>query len=193
MRRSLEVKARACEQGLEEVLPYLLGRGIEAQTARTFRLGAGSDEYAGRLAIPYIAADGTVVDIRYRALVPDQSPRYMSMPGSKTHLYSVGSLLADGDTLFLTEGEIDCMTLCQLGVPAVGVPGAKNWKAHYRLLMEDYDRIIVLCDGDQAGREFGREVAERVDGVELVHLPDGEDVNSLWVNRPEDLLRTVGI
>ena len=95
--------------------------------------------------------------------------------------------------MFLTEGEIDCITLNQLGVPAVGVPGAKNWKPHYRLLMEDYDRVVVLCDGDQAGREFGREVAERVDGVELVHLPDGEDVNSLWVNRAEDLLKVVGL
>jgi hypothetical protein len=194
MRRSLESKAVACEEGLGEVLPYLQGRGIEAATARGFRLGVGSGDYVGRLAIPYITADGSVVDIRYRSLLPDQAPRYMSMPGSKTHLFNVSALLTDSDTLFLTEGEIDCMTLTQIGVPAVGVPGAKNWKAHYRLLLEDFDRVIVLCDGDQAGREFGKEVAERVDGgVELVHLPDGEDVNSLWVGQAEILLGMVGL
>jgi DNA primase len=192
-RRSLEAKAQACEAGLEAVLPYLQGRGIEAETARTHRLGCGQGDYEGRLAIPYIAADGTVVDIRYRALNGDQSPKYMSMPGSKTHLYSVKSLLVNGDTLFITEGEIDCITVCQLGVAAVGVPGVKNWKPHYRLLMEDYDRVVVLCDGDQAGRDFGREVAERVDGVELVHLPDGIDVNQLWCDAPGDLRVLVGM
>lgn len=188
-RRSLELAAATYEAAVAGAVEYLRARGIEATTARTYRLGYVADgEYAGRLAIPYITADGSVVDIRYRALSPEQSPKYLSRPGSKSHLFSVSSLLADGDTVYITEGEIDAITLNQFGFNAVGVPGASNWQEHWKRLFDDYDRVIVVCDGDQAGRDFGKKVAERIDGATAVHLPEGEDVNSLYVTDRDALL-----
>lgn len=179
----------AYEAEAGRVTEYLQARGIEAQTARTYRLGYAADgEYAGRLAIPYITADGSVVDIRYRALTPEQNPKYLSRPGSKSHLFSVGSLLADGDTVYITEGEIDAITLNQCGLNAVGVPGASNWQEHWKRLFDDYDHVIVVCDGDQPGRDFGKKVAERIEGATAIHLPDGEDVNSMYVNDRDALL-----
>lgn len=188
-RRSLELAASTYEAAVGQAAGYLQARGIEATTARTYRLGYVADgEYAGRLAIPYITADGSVVDIRYRAISPEQTPKYLSRPGSKSHLFSVASLLADGDTVYITEGEIDAITLNQLGFNAVGVPGASNWQDHWRRLFDDYDHVIVVCDGDQAGRDFGKKVAEKIDGATAIHLPDGEDVNSLYVSNREALL-----
>lgn len=194
-RESLERSVSAYEAHLDDVAPYLVGRGISQQTARTYRLGyvadpvaRGDDEYAGRLAIPYITTGG-VVDIRYRALVPDAQQKYLSRPGSKVRLFGVTALMEPGDTIALCEGEIDTMTMNQCGVHAVGVPGANAWKDHWRLLFSDYDNVIVVCDGDQAGRDFGRKVADRMDNVTIVHLADGDDVNSVYVREGADALR----
>lgn len=189
-RRSLESAAATYEAAVGQASEYLLARGIEPQTARTYRLGFVADgEYAGRLAIPYITADGSVVDIRFRAIGPDQTPKYLSRPGSKSHLFSVSSLLADGDTIYVTEGEIDAITLNQIGLNAVGVPGAANWQEHWKRLFDDYDHVVVVCDGDQAGRDFGKKVAEKIDGATAVYLPDGEDVNSVYTQYGEAVLR----
>lgn len=189
-RRSLELAAQSYEAAVDQAAEYLQARGIEAATARTYRLGyVAEGEYAGRLAIPYITADGSVVDIRFRAVNPGDSPKYLSRPGSKSHLFSVSALLADGDTIYITEGEIDAITLNQCGLNAVGVPGASNWQEHWKRLFDDYDHVIVVCDGDQAGRDFGKKVAEKIDGATAVHLPDGEDVNSLYVQHGEAVLR----
>lgn len=177
---------------------YLEQRGLSVETARMYRLGVvsqthaalGDEDYVGRLAIPYITASGDVVAIRYRSL-DGREPKYLSAAGTQSHLYSVTSLLADSNYCVITEGEIDAMTLNQLGVPAVGVPGAKAWKPHFALLFEDFDRVVIACDGDQAGREFGRLVADQVHGASQVHLPDGQDVNSVFVEQGEQELKTL--
>ena len=193
-RLSLEEAAARAEAQVDRVAAYLQGRGIAPQTARTYRLGYAADgEYAGRLAIPYITADGSVVDVRYRAIRDGQTPKYMSRGGSKTHLFSVASLLKPGPNLFITEGEIDCITLNQMGLNAVGVPGVQNWKDHYRLLMEDYDRIYIVCDGDEPGQKFGRQLLDRVYGSETIFLPEGEDVNSMYVNDRAGLESRLGL
>lgn len=194
-RESLERAVATYEAHLEQAMPYLAARGITEQTARTYRLGyvaeppvRGDDEYLGRLAIPYLVTTGPV-DIRYRAIRPGDEPKYKSRPGSHVRLFGVKALTVHSDTIVLTEGEIDCITLNQIGVPAVGVPGANAWKDHWRLLFADYDNVLVVCDGDQAGRDFGKRMAERIDGAQVVHLPDGADVNDVFVHQGEAALR----
>lgn len=189
LRKSLEAQVRQHEADIAPAVPYLQGRGISKDAANTYRLGyVGEGEYAGRLAIPYITADGSVVDIRYRAL-DGQEPKYMSRPGSTARLFSVTSLIGGTDTICVTEGEIDAITLNMCGIPAIGVPGANAWKSHWRLLLSDYTRIIVICDGDQAGRDFGKRFAQEIDEVQIVHLPDGDDINSMFTRDGSDELR----
>lgn len=195
-RDSLERAAAEYETHLATAMPYLSQRGISEATARMYRLGfvavppvRGDDEYVGRLSIPYVTAEGSVVDLRYRAIRPGDEPKYKSRPGAVTRLFGVGAFTRDSDTIVLCEGEIDTITMNQIGVPAVGVPGANAWKDHWRLLFADYDNIIVVCDGDQAGRDFGKRMAEKIDNVQVVHLPDGSDVNDLYVTGGEAALR----
>ncbi len=42
--------------------------------------------------------------------------------------------------------------------PAVGAPGAASWKTHYSRIFEDFDVVLVLADGDEAGLEFGKRI-----------------------------------
>lgn len=192
-RKSLEKAASRYEGHLDEAMPYLAARGITEQTARTYRLGyvrepvRGDDEMVGRLSIPYLTTSG-VVDIRYRTIT-GQTPKYMSRTGSAVRMYGVQALLVPSRSIVVCEGEIDCITFNQAGIPAVGIPGANAWKDHWRLLFSDYDDVIVVCDGDQPGRDFGKKIAEKLDGVSVVHLPDGEDANSIYAAQGEGALR----
>ena len=51
--------------------------------------------------------------------------------------------------------------------------------------------MFVFDDGDQPGTEFARSLARELP-VTIVQLPDGEDVNSVYVSEgPEFLLAKV--
>lgn len=194
-RNSLERATQTYSDHAQQVLAYLEGRGITEQTAHTYRLGyvapgqalLGDEQYTGRMSIPFLATGG-VVSMRFRS-IDGREPKYLSRQGDQTTLFSVTSLMEDVKQVVITEGELDAMTLNQCGIPSVGVTGAKAWKNHYRLLFQDYDRVLIACDGDQAGRDFGRQVAEHVTGAISVSMPDGEDVNSVYVNQGEGKLR----
>lgn len=198
-KRYLETATSHYAQYLPHAQHYLAARGIPLDVATTFRLGVvleplvGDEDYAGRLTVPYLTPHG-VVDLRFRSL-GDQTPKYLSRPNAQTRLFNVPALLSDSDVIAVCEGELDTIVMHALvAVPAVGVPGASNWREHYRLLLEDFERVLVMCDGDQAGRDFGRRVAGEVDGAATVHLPDGMDVNDLYMAEgPEGLRKRMGL
>ena len=164
-----------------------------------FRLGyvtgdnPGDNDYATRLSIPYLTPAGPV-DVRYRA-IGDATPKYLSRPGAGTRMYNVKDLLIESPVLYVCEGELDTITASALcGLPTVGVPGANNWQKHFKLLMSDYLKVVVLCDGDEAGRQFGKTVCKEVDSAVAVAMPAGMDVNDVYVNGGrEAVLEQVGL
>ena len=166
---------------------YLAGRGLNLRDAQTVRLGyveqplTGHEQFAGRLAIPYITPAG-VVDIRFRAVGP-QEPKYMGMPGVQTRLYNVNALLTAENYIAVCEGEIDAITLnYKCGIPAIGVPGANSWKRHYTRLLQDFEHVYVFADGDQPGMDFAKKLAQEIQGVTIVSMPETQDVNSMYLS-----------
>lgn len=196
-KQSLEKATAAYQANVGLALDYLAGRGITASTANMYRLGVvasdaanlGDERYVGRLSIPYIAASADVVALRFRAL-DESTPKYLSRSGAAPHLFGVSCLLGDSREAVIVEGELDQMTLTQMGVTAVGCPGAKAWQSSWRWLFEDFDRVIVLADGDEAGRDFGKTMVQEV-GAVMVELPAGEDTNSIYVKYGAEQLREI--
>lgn len=197
-----ELLARATEnyeRNLGEALPYLATRGITEATARMFRLGfvanpeTGHELYQGKLAIPYLTPSG-VIDIRFRSLNNDSGPKYLSRPGATTHIYNIGALTQDSSMLVVCEGEIDTIIATQVGFTAVGLPGANNWKPYYSRVLDGWDKIMLFCDGDNAGREMAKTISRELDNVFPVFMPDNQDVNDVFLTEGADgLRRRVGI
>jgi len=163
---------------------YLATRNLSVEEAQRFHLGVvkdalpGHEQYTGRLAIPYITPSG-VVDIRFRA-IGNADPKYMGMPGAKTSMFNAQVVLTASDYICVTEGEIDCITVStKTSHPAVGIPGANNWKPFYTRILDDFDTVIVLADGDTAGMDFGKKVSRELGNVNIVQMPEGHDVNSI--------------
>jgi len=187
------------EKNLGEALPYLESRGITEATARMFRLGfvknpeTGHELYQGKLSIPYITPSG-VVDIRFRSLSNDSGPKYLSRPGASTHIYNITALNKDNGMLVICEGEIDTIIATQVGLIAVGLPGANNWKPFYSRVLDGWDKIMLFCDGDNAGREMAKTISRELDNVFPVFMPDNQDVNDVFLAEgAEGLRRRVGI
>ena len=163
---------------------YLATRNLSVEEAQRFHLGVvkdalpGHEQYTGRLAIPYITPSG-VVDIRFRA-IGNADPKYMGMPGAKTSMFNAQVVLTASNYICVTEGEIDCITMSvKTNHPAIGIPGANNWKPFYSKILDDFDTVIVLADGDSAGMDFGKKVSRELGNVNIVQMPEGHDVNSI--------------
>jgi DNA primase len=106
----------------------------------------------------------------------------------------VKDLLVESDAIYVCEGELDAVISSSVGLPTIGIPGASAFKPHYRLLLQDYERVVVLCDGDEAGRQFGKAIAKEIDTAVPISLPDGMDVNDLYLaGGREAILRMVEI
>ena len=170
---------------------YLLSRQLSVEEARVFHLGVvedplpGHEAYTGRLAIPYITPSG-VVDIRFRGMY-NEDPKYMGLVGAKTTMFNTQACFVADKYICVTEGEFDCIMMTVKTMhPTIGIPGANNWKPHYAKILDDFDTVIVLADGDAAGLEFGKKISRELGNVNIVSMPEGEDVNSMMIKRGSD-------
>lgn len=185
-KQSLGKAAAVYAQNIQQAAGYLESRGLSLEDAKNASLGVvteplpGHEQFRNRLAIPYLTPTG-VMDIRFRALGP-QEPKYLGLPGAKTRMFNTNSILTAVDSIAICEGELDALTLTlKVGIPAVGIPGANAWKAHYKRMLQDFDTIYVFSDGDQAGQDFAKHLAKELRGIVNIAMPDGEDVNSMFI------------
>lgn len=189
----LESQTARYENNLYLAEGYLAARGITQDTAVTARLGVVDEPIHGdwqaegqRLSIPYLTRSG-VVDLRYRCIRnhdcgEEGCAKYLGRAGASLRIYGVEHLVNAGSWICVTEGELDALILAQLGYPVVGLPGAESWKSYWRRLFEDFNRIIVFGDGDDAGRRFAKNIATQFpQTTEMAMMPQGEDVNSIFL------------
>lgn len=163
---------------------YLAQRSLSVDEARVFHLGVveeplpSHEQYKGRLAIPYITPSG-VVDIRFRSM-HGEDPKYMGLTGAKTTMFNTQACFVANNYICVTEGEFDCILMSVKTMhPTVGIPGASNWKSHYAKILDDFETVIVLADGDPAGQEFGKKISRELGNTNVIAMPEGEDVNSI--------------
>lgn len=143
--------------------------------------------------ISYLDAGGVETAVRFRLSLEkgaDGDDRFRWKTGARTSLYGLSRLDAarKAGYVVIVEGESDCHTLWHHGIPAVGLPGASNWR-------EDRDApqlagiptIYVLIEPDAGGEGVKRWVASSVirDRVRLVQLGEYKDPSSLHCTDPE--------
>lgn len=170
---------------------YLAERQVGMKTAERMRLGyvdpnnpiSGWERFAGRLAIPYLNAKGEAVWVKFRA-TPENGPdadKYAQQAGGRSRLFNTIALSAPGDTLALAEGEFDVITLTALGIPAVGIPGAQNWKSFMARCLDGYKRVVIFYDDDKPGRELVQTVKKKVPDIIALSPPGAHhDVNDAF-------------
>ncbi|MDP8974355.1 MAG: hypothetical protein M3N45_14600 [Actinomycetota bacterium] len=121
-------------------------------------LGLTDRNYQGKPAvrIPYFDENGEEVAVRFRIALEkseEGDDRFRWRTGSKAQLYGLWRLesIRKAGYVVLVEGESDTQTLWYHKIPALGIPGASNWRAAWADLLEGIDRIYVIIEPDQGG------------------------------------------
>lgn len=133
-----------------------IGRGWRPDAVE--RLGLGWD--GRRVTFPVRDETAGLVGLaRYlpdAAKRSDREPKMLATAGSARQLFPPPELLADTEVdgvVFLVEGEPDCTRMWSLGLVAVAVPGAGNWRAEWAGRFSGRrSRVVVAFDCDEPGR-----------------------------------------
>lgn len=146
--------------------------------------------------IPSIGPRDNVYDVAFRCVQDHdckaaECPKYLFLPGMDKRLYNLRALAEAGDTIDITEGQLDAATLEACGLRAVGVAGANGWKTHQRRLFQGFDRVCVWGDGDSAGRDFALRVSHDVAGADVMMVESQYDINSLYVEQGRDAVLSI--
>lgn len=211
-KKSLVIATDRYAENLEGVLPYLESRGITEAIAHSRGLGLVRDPILehkharDRLSIPYVTPAGPVAmsfrcvidhnckeeNLRLQAINKKwKHSKYVKPAGQDPELYGVRDAFKDSRDIHIAEGEIDTIVLSELcGLPALGISGAKYWLPWWVEVLRDFRKVFVYCDGDEAGEQLGNKIQKELGlAAILIKLPDGEDVNSIYLMGGADALR----
>lgn len=138
---------------------YLRGRDLHEETWRTYKLGFGrrfhpvNHENRPAIFIPWLSPDGRTINaIQHRFIEAGlaKHERYSLKPGSLPLLFGLHAL-RPAETLVIVEGEVNCMSLRQIGVQALSVGSETNiGSAQARALLQaqitPYVRVMIWFD-----------------------------------------------
>jgi DNA primase len=143
--------------GVNPTHPYLAQRGVDRATAVEFGIGFYSRPglMSGRIVIPIHNRKGEVVAYAGRAL-DGRMPKY-KLPGGfhkSLELYNLHRAMASGSqTVIVVEGYFDCVRVYQAGLPwVVALMGSSLSPEQEKVLVERFERVILMLDGDDTGR-----------------------------------------
>ena len=171
-----ECKARLSDPAAAD---YLSFRGISPEVAHRFWLGfdpkwkspaaierGKNPPYSPRLIIPTSTSSYIARDIR-----PDVD--YAKMKEGEVHLFNTRDLYnADDRPVFITEGEIDALSIIEAGGLATALGSAANYKMLVDLLRDKRtnNTLILSLDNDDAGRKTSRELAAALQGLNISYI-----------------------
>lgn len=155
-------------------------RGITKDAIKHFELGTRSlfkakDKNTGEvssydagehLSIPYIS-DGKCVNVKYRRLDPegDKKFKWRREKGGVTALYN-DTVIDDLDyrEIYITESELDCISLWVLGIKnVIGLTaGAEGFKQSWYDRLERFEKIYLVLDNDKPGQIGAKKLARRL-------------------------------
>jgi DNA primase len=204
--------------GWDSLARFLDGSGASPEDAEAVgltvsrRSGRGHyDRFRHRLMFPISDVHGKVVAFSGRALSPAPSmeeqkeppAKYLNSPENPLYhksdvLYGLHEGRVDirrEDAAVLCEGNFDLVALHQAGFQnAVAPMGTAFTESHAKLIKRFAQKVVLLFDGDNAGRKAVREAYTTVTkaglSAHVVSLPPGADPDSFLREQGEDSLRT---
>ncbi|MBD5646751.1 MAG: DNA primase [Desulfovibrio sp.] len=171
---------------------YNLGQAAQAGLLGTSGTGRAYDRFRGRLIFPIRSLSNQIIAFGGRIIGGEDEAKYINSADTPIykkgeHLYGLAqarrAIAASGEAM-LTEGYMDVLTLHQFGYAnAVGVLGTALTPEQVKRLSGFASRLLLLFDGDRAGRKAALRSCEmlltRGLSCRVVLMPEGEDIDSL--------------
>ena len=174
---------------------YLLGRGFNEETISHFMLGF--NQKTGRVVIPYPGTDYTIE----RAISDQAEKKYLYPTGESIPIF----MIKDGqsDYFYITEGQLDALSMYQVGAKNVIALGGGSYHLIEELLeTTKIDGAVIVADRDpeekreKDGLTPGERTAQNIEKTltdhkiksVIVYPPEGfKDSNDLLKADPERL------
>jgi twinkle protein len=129
--------------------------------------------------------DGELVNIKYR----DGAKHFKLYKDAELIFYNLDNI-KDQDEVIIVEGEMDCLTMVQLGfrncisVPNGATTGTNNLQYFDNCYQafENVKTVVIATDNDEPGIRLGQELARRI-GIEKCYranLGEYKDVNEMY-------------
>lgn len=184
---------------------YWKQRGLTEATINLFKLGyvaewrhpkAPKAPASPRLIIPtspysYLARDT-------RETIPEEQRAYSKSKVGSIQLFNKKALQTATKPIFIVEGELDALSIIEVGGEAVALGTTTKSKALIELLKAQApaQALIIALDNDEAGQRTSRELTEGLQGLDIpfyVYNPCGEhkDANEALQDNREEFAKAV--
>lgn len=153
--------------------------------------GTLSDRFRERVMFPIYSVSGRVIAFSGRTLKSDNPAKYVNSPESEIYIksrsllgiYGAKTEISRQDRCYLVEGNLDVITLHQLGIQNVVASCGTSLTAQQIGLIHKFTpNLTIMYDGDKAGIKAALRgtdmVLEEGMNVRIVLLPEGEDPDS---------------
>lgn len=181
---------------------YLKQRGLSDETIKKFMLGYDPN-FKGRegqkwqaVIIPTSRTSYTARNTDFSADKKERVKKY----GSTDKVFNYGVIIQQPEeNIFVVEGEIDAISLYEVGAKAVGIGGVGNIEKLVNLL-KDYPQkkpLLIALDNDKSGQEATLKLVEELkkNKIECYHgfnlYDDCKDANELLIKDREKLENNV--
>jgi len=180
--------------------PYIRNRGLKQETAEYFGVGFfhGRGSMSERVVIPIHNEDGALVAYAGRS-VNDSEPKYKLPAGFRKSLVLFNlhrALQTKSKAIVIVEGFFDCLKVFQAGfLCTVALMGSSLSEYQEKLLVENFDRVVMMLDGDEGGRSATSQITARLirkQFVRVVNLPDGTQPDKLSSREIQKILAFLG-
>lgn len=165
---------------------YLRQRGLTRDTIEYFGIGfCDSGIMKGKIAIPIHNENGSLLAYCGRS-TNDEKPKY-KFPKcfyKSLVLYNLHRIKSlNSSPLILVEGFFDVFKLHQAGFPnVIALMGSSLSQQQTELLLSLQKKLILLLDGDKAGRNCTEKIIKALKGrlpMAVKYLPDGVQPDNL--------------
>ncbi len=170
---------------------YATAKTLPLDFLKTCRMAELTYDHKLALRIPYLKANGEELAVRFRIALEGDRFRWKS--GSKPCLYGLHRLseAQQAGHVVLVEVESDSHTLWFHGIPALGIPGATNWREERDARhLDGIETIYVVVEPDSGGdavREWLSSSTIR-HRAKLIRLP-AKDPSALYLEEPKEFSR----
>ncbi len=189
------------------VVVFLQKRGFEPQLLLDAGLALAygdqlMDRFRGRVMIPIMDAQGSVVAFGGRAISESVQPKYLNSPETRIfhkskilfHQHEARKFIRQEGTAILMEGYMDVISASQAGIDhAVASLGTSFSEEQALLIKRMAKRLVIAYDGDSAGQSAAVRAldATGASGLEcrVLVLPDGADPDEYIRRHGADVFR----
>jgi len=150
----------------KEACEYFISRGINHESMDYFELGYSSN--MGMVTVPVHSPDGIPIGIVGRSIEGKSFKNSTNLPKSKT-LFNIHRAKKIGSHIIVVESSFDAIRVHQAGFPnVVATLGGFLSTEQHNLLNRHFNKITIMTDSDQAGRELGKSIVNKLKFKDLL-------------------------